>query len=220
VKTVAIIGANRGIGLELTKQYQELDYQVVAICRKASKELTELKVDIIEGIDVSSDESIPKLLKLIPKTALNCLIYNSGILISDNYSSASVEDILKHFQVNTLGALRIVKALESNLREGSKIGLVSSRVGSIEDNNSGNNYGYRISKTALNMLGKNLAIDLKNKGISIALLHPGYVKTEMTHYNGLIEPAEAAKGLIKVMSQLTLEQSGNFWHSNGETLPW
>ena len=111
-------------------------------------------------------------------------------------------------------------ALKNKLKEGSKVGIVSSRVGSIADNESSNNYAYRISKTAVNMLGKCLAIDLKEDGISVILLHPGYVRTQMTGGNGLIDPPEAARGLVEQVNNLSLKTSGSFYHSSGEQLPW
>ena len=220
MKTVVIVGANRGIGLEFCKQYKERGYKVFGLCRKVSSELKELDVEVIEGIDVSKDTVMEVIGKKWPEEKVDILIHNAGILNPDNYDTSSSEDILKQFEVNTLGPYRVVNAFEKYFGPDCKIGLVSSRVGSVTDNSSGSNYGYRISKSALNMLGKNLSIDLKGKNISVALLHPGYVKTEMTNFNGYIEPPEAAEGLIKRMDELTLENTGSFWHSNGEELPW
>ena len=125
----------------------------------------------------------------------------------------------RQFEVNTLGPLRVIRALADNLREGSKVGIVSSRVGSIEDNGGGNNYGYRVSKTAVNMVGKNLSHDLGRRGIAVVLLHPGLVATRMTGGRG-IEPAVAAAGLIDRMDELSMETTGTFWHAEGYALPW
>jgi NAD(P)-dependent dehydrogenase (short-subunit alcohol dehydrogenase family) len=125
-----------------------------------------------------------------------------------------------HFDVNTLGPLRTVTALEPLLKKGSKVGIVSSRVGSIDDNTSSNNYAYRVSKTAVNMVGKCLSIDLAPKGIALALLHPGYVKTDMTKYSGLISAQESASGLIQRMDELGISTTGIFVHTSGEVLTW
>ncbi|MBT4763221.1 MAG: SDR family oxidoreductase [Bdellovibrionaceae bacterium] len=220
MKTVVIVGANRGIGLEFCRQYKELGNKVFGVCRTSSNELNQLNTNILEGIDVSTDACIDKIHQIWPGDKIDILIHNAGMLLSDNYESSSGEEILKQFEVNTLGPYRIVKAFEKFLGEGSKLGLVSSRVGSVTDNTSSDNYGYRISKAALNMLGKNLSIDLKDKNILVAMLHPGYVKTKMTKFNGLIEAPEAVQGLIKRMDKLSLENSGGFWHTNGEKLPW
>jgi NAD(P)-dependent dehydrogenase (short-subunit alcohol dehydrogenase family) len=93
-------------------------------------------------------------------------------------------------------------------------------MGSIEDNTSGGRYGYRMSKAAVNMAGRSLANDLKNDGVAVAILHPGFVRTEMTGHQGLIDPPESAAGLIARIDEVTLETSGTFWHTKGEVIPW
>ena len=123
------------------------------------------------------------------------------------------------FRVNTLGPLRVTEALSSNLQGGAKIAIVSSRVGSIEDNGSGGNWGYRISKTAVNMAGTNLVHEMRPRGIAVALLHPGLVATDMTGGKG-ITPEESARGLIQRIDALNLSNTGGFWHAEGYVLPW
>ena len=115
---------------------------------------------------------------------------------------------------------QIAKFGQHFFKEGSKVGILSSRVGSIADNSSSNNYGYRVSKTAVNMVGKCLSLDLAPQGVAVALLHPGFVRTEMTAGNGLIDANESASGLLKRMDELTLETSGIYIHTSGEVLPW
>jgi NAD(P)-dependent dehydrogenase (short-subunit alcohol dehydrogenase family) len=115
--------------------------------------------------------------------------------------------------------LRVTEALTDNLQKGSKVAIVSSRVGSIEDNGSGGNYGYRASKAAVNMIGTNLRHELLPRGIAVAILHPGLVATDMTGGSG-IAPADSAQGLIQRIDELSLENSGGFWHAEGYTLPW
>ena len=122
--------------------------------------------------------------------------------------------------MNALGALRTVHALLPRLHEGSKIALITSRMGSIADNGSGAYYGYRMSKAALNAAGKSLALDLKARGVAVALLHPGMVRTEMTGGHGNLGPEEAAAQLVQRIEALSLENTGTFWHANGEVLPW
>jgi NAD(P)-dependent dehydrogenase (short-subunit alcohol dehydrogenase family) len=114
----------------------------------------------------------------------------------------------------------VTHALLPQLGPGAKVGILTSRMGSIGDNTSGSRYGYRMSKVAVNMAGVSLAHDLRDRGIAIALLHPGYVRTDMTRHNGLIDPPEAAAGLISRMDDLSMGSSGVFWHQNGEVLPW
>jgi NAD(P)-dependent dehydrogenase (short-subunit alcohol dehydrogenase family) len=113
----------------------------------------------------------------------------------------------------------VTEALLGNLAKGSKVAIVTSRVGSIGDNASGGNYGYRASKTAVNQIGTNLKHDLHPRGIAVALLHPGFVATDMTGGQG-IEPTDSAKGLIDRIDELNLENSGGFWHAEGYELPW
>ncbi|MFC3096077.1 SDR family oxidoreductase [Alteromonas sediminis] len=217
---VVIIGANRGIGLELAKQYAVRGDTVIAVCRKASAPLLQVGCEVIEHVDVSDDQLVDSLAARIPVNQIDTLIHNAGILKSDTLATINMDTLREHFEINTLAPLKTVLALKSKLAPKSKVGLVTSRVGSIADNSSGNNYAYRVSKTALNMVGKCLSIDLAADGIAVALLHPGYVRTEMTNGNGLIEPDESASGLIARMDDLSLETSGIFIHSSGEVLPW
>ncbi len=216
---VLITGSNRGIGLELARQYAARGEDVVAVCRTASPELRELGVRLIDGVDVSDARGVTHLAETLAGEPLDVLVNNAGILRGDTLEQLDYDDMLEQFRVNTLGPLRVTRALLKNLRDGAKLGIVSSRVGSIADNGSGNNYGYRVSKTAVNMVGMNLMHDLKPRGIAVALLHPGLVATGMTRGTG-IDPAEAAAGLIRRLDELTLATSGGFWHANGERLPW
>jgi len=124
------------------------------------------------------------------------------------------------FEVNSLGPLLTTQALVKNLGEGSKVGIITSRMGSVADNDSGGSYGYRMSKSAVNAVGKSLSIDLKPQNIAVAILHPGYVRTDMTSHNGLLDTDQSASGLLDRMEQLTLENTGTFWHTNGDLLPW
>jgi short-subunit dehydrogenase len=150
---------------------------------------------------------------------IDVLINNAGILMRDEFGAIDYDDMLAQYKVNTLGPLRVTEALRDNLDEGSKVAIVSSRVGSIDDNSSGNYYGYRASKTAVNQIGTNLMHELKPRGIAVAILHPGLVATEMTNGQG-ITAEESAKGLIQRIDDLTIESSGGFWHAEGYELPW
>jgi NAD(P)-dependent dehydrogenase (short-subunit alcohol dehydrogenase family) len=214
-----VTGCNRGIGLQLCKQFIERGDTVVAVCRRPSDALRELHVSIISDIDVGDDSSMPRLKDAIGDERIDILVNNAGILKADRLGQLDYEQMIEHFRVNTLGPLRVTEALLDNLHEGSKIAIVSSRVGSIEDNSSGGYYGYRASKTAVNQIGTNLKHDLGPRGISIALLHPGLVATEMTGGQG-IPPEEAARGLIARIDELNLDNSGGFWHAEGYELPW
>ena len=215
-----IIGGNRGIGLELAKQYKEKGHNVIVLCRKSSEGLEALGVEVITNIDVREDELINNISEKVPCEKIDNLIHVSGILLSDRFPHLSMDNMRESFEVNTLGPLRTIMGLANKLSQGSKVGILTSRVGSIEDNSSSGNYAYRTSKTAVNMIGKCLSLDFKDKGIAVALLHPGYVRTDMTGGNGLIEVDESAHGLIMQMDKLCIESSGIFVHTSGEILTW
>ncbi len=217
--TVLITGCNRGIGLQLASQLHDRGDSVIGVCRTASDELSELGIRVISGIDVSDGESIGRLKTELDGEQIDVLINNAGILLQDAFGAINYDDMLAQYKVNTLGPLRVTETLRDNLQEGSKVAILSSRVGSIADNGSGNHYGYRASKTAVNQIGTNLMHEFKPKGISIALLHPGFVATEMTGGQG-ITAQKSAKGLIQRIDDLTIESSGGFWHAEGYELPW
>lgn len=217
--TVLVTGCNRGIGLELVRQFERRGDSVIAVCRRPSEALTNTGARIIEGIDVSDGDAIVRLRDALDDTPLDVLINNAGILRRDEFGSIDYEEMLEQYRVNALGPLRVTEALADNLHEGSKVAIVTSRVGSIDDNGSGGNWGYRASKTAVNMIGTNLMHELKPRGIAVALLHPGLVATDMTDKTG-IPPEESARGLIDRIDELTLENSGTFWHAEGFELPW
>lgn len=217
---VLITGSNRGIGLALTQYFKAKGDNVFAVCRQSSEALNKLNVNVIDGIDVVNSESLLRLNEKIGQTKINILINNAGILRSMSFDTLNYADIQSQFEVNAVAPLKVVEALKNNFCEGSKIAMITSRMGSIEDNTSGGTYGYRMSKAALNAAGKSLAIDLKPKGVAVALLHPGYVKTDMTNHSGQISVTESAESLAARVEQLNLDNSGSFWHSNGELLPW
>jgi len=218
--TVLITGANRGIGLALSHYYDSLGAKVIAVCRTSSQELTRLGGEIIDDIDVTSISSMEKLKQTLSGRTIDILINNAGILRSQSLGNLDMALVLEQFETNTMGPLLVVCALKDNLTKGSKVAFITSRMGSIEDNTSGGSYGYRMSKCALNAAGKSLAIDLKPQGIAVALLHPGYVKTEMVNFGGLISAQDSAKKLACRIENLSLENTGTFWHANGEVLPW
>ncbi|MDC8832041.1 SDR family oxidoreductase [Alteromonas gilva] len=220
MSTILITGANRGIGLSLVKLYLERGDTVIGVCRSASDELNQSGAEVITGVDVSQGADIEQLKAELGDRTIDVLINNAGILRKSSLDQPDYAQIRAQFEVNAIGPLRVVAALRQNLKRGSKIGLITSRMGSIEDNDSGSSYGYRMSKSALNAAGKSLSVDLKDDGIAVALLHPGWVNTEMVNYNGLIEPEEAAAGLAARIDALSMENTGGFWHSNGDRLPW
>ena len=219
MSTTLITGCNRGIGLELARQLHERGDDVIGVCRTPSDELRGLGVRIIDGIDVSDGDSVARLKAALGDTRLDVLINNAGILRQDSFGAIDYEDMMEQYRVNTLGPLRVTEALADNLHDGAKVAIVTSRVGSIADNGSGGNWGYRASKAAVNMVGTNLMHEFRPRGIAVALLHPGLVATDMTGRHG-IAPADSASGLIARIDELSLGNTGTFWHAEGYELPW
>jgi len=219
--TIVITGANRGIGLELAKQYQARRDHVIAAVREASAELSGADIETIEGVDVTDDASVERLVAALEGRDIDVLINNAGILLArETIEDLNWDGIRQQFEVNTLGPMRVTRALLPHLKDGGKIAIVSSRVGSIADNTTGGRYGYRISKTAVNMAGVCLAHDLRDRGIAVVLLHPGYVRTGLTGMSGDIDADESARGLIARIDETNMERTGTFWHANGSELPW
>ena len=217
--TTLVTGCNRGIGLQLVKQLHERGDTVIGVCRSSSDALAGLGIRVIDGIDVADGDSLSKLRKALGDEPIDTLVNNAGILRRDSFGSLDYDEMLEQYRVNALGPLRVTEALADNLHDGSKVAIVTSRVGSIEDNGSGGNWGYRASKTAVNMIGTNLMHEFRPRGIAVALLHPGLVATDMTGGQG-VAAEDSARGLIERIDALTLGNSGGFWHAEGYTLPW
>ena len=221
--TVLVTGSSRGIGLELCKQLNERGDRVIATCRQSTDALAALDVEVLENVDVSDPKSLTLLSARLKERKIDWLINNAGVLQSfslDDLGMSCIANFKKMFDVNSLGPLLATKLLLKHLGSGSKVGLITSRMGSIADNESGGSYGYRMSKAAANAAGKSLAIDLKSQGIAVGILHPGYVRTDMTGHIGLMDADESVIGLIKRMDNLNLTNTGSFWHTNGDLLSW
>jgi NAD(P)-dependent dehydrogenase (short-subunit alcohol dehydrogenase family) len=218
-----VLGANRGIGLAIALRLAARGRRVIAAGRRSSPELDAaaargLRVEI--GVDVTSDAGVADLARRLEGVRLDELICNAGILREDDLGDVDLDDVREQLEVNAMGPLRVVKALRGRLARGGKIALITSRMGSIADNGSGGYYGYRMSKAALNAAGVSMARDLAAAGVAVAILHPGFVRTEMTGGAGNVDPAGAAAQLVDRIDALTLSSSGTFWHANGEILPW
>ncbi len=220
-KHVLITGANRGIGLALVEKHQALGDVVYAVCRKASAALLAFKnVHVIENINVSNDQDLERLKITLASTKLDIVINNAGIMSEEVLGGIDFSAVIKQFTVNAIGPLKTTQALLGNLKSGSKVAIITSRMGSIGDNGSGGWYGYRMSKSAVNSAAVSLAQDLKPKGISVVLLHPGFVQTDLVDQQGDISASVAANNLILRINELVLENTGQLVHANGETLPW
>lgn len=217
--TYVITGASRGIGLELCRRLKSRGERVIAVCRKATPELRAVDCRIVDGVEVTDGASVSSLARQLAGERVDVLVNNAGILSRESLDDLDLERIRRQFEVNALGPLRVTRALLPNLAAGSKVVIVTSRMGSIGDNGSGGYYGYRMSKAAVNIAGVSLARDLHERGIAVLLLHPGMVATEMTGGHG-VPVEESAAALIDRMDELGLAETGSFHHANGEPLPW
>jgi len=219
MSTAVVTGANKGIGLELCRQLAARGDRVIAACRSKSPELAKLGVRIVEDVEVTDPVAVRRLAEAIGSQSVDLLVNNAGVLSRDSLEELDLDGIRRQFEVNAIGPLLVTSTLLPKLREGSKVAIITSRMGSIADNGSGGYYGYRMSKAAVNIAGVSLARDLAARGIAVLLLHPGMVATGMTGGQG-IAPAESAANLLARMDEATLEDSGSFRHANGERLPW
>lgn len=217
---IVITGANRGIGLALAQLYHQRGEQVIGVCRQGSAELAAVAERVIENIDVTKAEDVQQLNQHLAKTNIRILINNAGLLADEVLGDIDFDSIRLQMEINAFGPLRVTEALLPYMQQGAKIINITSRMGSIADNTSGGRYGYRASKAALNAFGKSLAEDLKEQGIAVAQLHPGWVQTRMVNFGGLISPDDSAAGIVARIDELTIENTGSFWHSNGEQLAW
>ena len=220
MQTAVITGANRGIGLALAEQLHSKGWDIIAICRSKSEEIENIASMVISGIDVTDPEQLQQVKAIIGDQQIDLLINNAGLLKDEVLGEINYDTMREQFAINALAPLMVTETLLPNMVEGSKVANITSRMGAIGDNDSGGRYGYRASKAAFNAIGKSLAEDLKTQGIAVAQLHPGWVQTRMVNFSGLISTEESAKGLIERIDQLTLANTGGFWHTNGEALPW
>jgi NAD(P)-dependent dehydrogenase (short-subunit alcohol dehydrogenase family) len=209
----------------MAKQYADAGHEIMAICRESSDELEELADQVISGIDLTDDAAVAQLTQLLAlclgdEDKIDILINNAGLFKNEILGELDVESIRDQFEVNAIAPLTVTEAILPFLTKGSKVANITSRMGSIEDNTSGAYYGYRASKAALNAFTKSLAMDLKAQDIAVCVLHPGFVQTRMVGFNGDITPEQAASGLIERIAELNLSNTGGFWHSNGQSLPW
>jgi NAD(P)-dependent dehydrogenase (short-subunit alcohol dehydrogenase family) len=229
-KTYVISGTSRGIGLELAHQALKAGDTVWALARhpEKSEKLEKLKKEFPEtlktaSVDVISDSSVASFSKLLGNTPVDILINNAGAYLDapeSRFETLDFEKIVESFEINTVGAMRMTKALLPHLKKSKKPKLIhiTSLMGSIEDNTSGGAYSYRISKAALNMFSKNFSCDYPE--ISSAVVHPGWVKTDMGGSSAPTSIEESAKGIHQVISGLSLDKSGSFFDFEGELLPW
>ena len=217
---VLIIGGNRGIGNALVNGYLARGETVWASCRQDSGFLDTDSCTLIPGVDMTTEDGALALAEALRDVRIDLAVINAGILKHSGWPEVNLETVAHQLMVNAVGPLRMAKALVPRMVAGGKLGILTSRMGSLTDNTSGGYYGYRMSKAAVNAMGVSLARDLQPAGIAVALLHPGFVQTDMTGGRGEVTADFAAKGLMERMDALSLENSGTFWHAQGQALPW
>lgn len=231
MRTVLITGANRGIGLEHARRYAERGARVFATARKPgeAEELTALakrhggQVEVLP-YDAMDDEAPAALRARIGAEPLDLMFANAGGMGTrrQSFGDVDVEAALGLIRVNALAPLKLAEALANNVAQSDRkiMAFQTSLMGSIADNGSGGAYAYRLSKVALNMIGKCVANDLRGRGVMSVLLHPGWVRTRMGGPSGKISVEECAEGQQRILNALTPDQSGRFFNYDGRELPW
>jgi NAD(P)-dependent dehydrogenase (short-subunit alcohol dehydrogenase family) len=222
--TVLITGANRGLGLEFARQYAADGWRVIGTARKPEQadELNALSVEVAQ-LDVVDQASVDALVESLEGRPIDLLINNAGIFPRVNkIEEINFDDYSRTIAVNTLGPVRVTRALLPNLRrgDGRTIVNITSRLGSISLNDFGVFYGYRESKAALNMFTKTLAIELGPEEFTCLTIHPGWVKTDMGGENADLTPEESVSGMRDVIQKLGPSDSGTYWAYSGEEVPW
>jgi NAD(P)-dependent dehydrogenase (short-subunit alcohol dehydrogenase family) len=221
--TVLVTGANRGIGLEFTRQYAADGWQVIACCRKPgeAQALKKVKGEVsIEAVDVADDKQIARLAGRLKGHAIDLLINNAGVF--GPRSGTDTAAWLDVFRVNTIAPFRLAEALTPHVARSKHKTIVSitSLMGSIASNDSGNSHIYRSSKAALNMVMKGLSRGLKDQGVTVAVFHPGWVKTDMGGKGAPLAIPDSVASLRKAIAKLKPADNGKFFNYDGKPLPW
>ena len=223
-RTALVTGANRGIGLELVRQLSARGYQVIGTARNPEEAL-ELKETgaLLVALDVTDSSSVRAMAQQLEGKKIDLLINNAGIMghSAKSFQETDFDKVMTTYDVNSLGPMRVTQALLPNLLAGTgkTVVQISSTMGSIA-NNSGGYYGYRSSKSALNMLNKSLALELADLGITAIVLHPGWVQTRLGGANAAITTQESVAGMMQVIADLEPQDNGRFLDYKGNELPW
>lgn len=230
-KTVVITGANRGIGLEFVKQLSAQGMEVIATCRQPddATELHALKkiyhhISILP-LDVTSDDDIDALMRYIENKPIDWLINNAGISGETGVKVGHIsrDNFMHVMNVNCLSVLKLSDALLPQIKQSvdKLIICISSRMGSIADNDSGARYAYRCSKAALNCAMRSFALDVKPFDVNVMLMHPGWVETDLGGENALITPEQSVSGMLEVIANHGHESHAEtLLRYDGDTIAW
>jgi len=225
---VLITGANRGLGLEFARQYAQNGWQVLACCRapqyaEALQALAKAHSSIqVLALDVADFAQIDALAQQLKDIEIDVLINNAGIYPDSSSTHINTDDWLEAFTVNSISPYKVTTAFTPHIAKSrlKKIATLTSKMGSIDDNSSGGSYIYRSSKVAANMVMKSLSIDLQPLGISVVILHPGWVQTDMGGSNALIDTKTSVSGMRRVIDHLNPDTTGRFINYDGQHIPW
>lgn len=229
--SILVTGANRGIGLELARQYLQVGWRVYACCRRP-EQATDLHALAqqytatlsVHPLDVTNVAQRAALAQAMEDDPIDILFNNAGIFGPDGqeYGLTDEQEWLETFRVNAIAPLKLMEALTENVANSRRKLMVgmTSKMGSMADNSSGGSYAYRSSKAALNAVLKSASVDLKSRGITVLTLHPGWVKTAMGGGGALTSVEECVVKLRKILDGATLQQSGKFFQADGAEVPW
>ncbi|MEM7246188.1 MAG: SDR family oxidoreductase [Acidobacteriota bacterium] len=222
--THLVTGANRGLGLELARQLSARGDQVIATARRPDEAEELRSLDLrVEPLDVADAASVASFISAVGDQPIDVLINNSGMGGQrEAFGHLDWDAMSSMFLVNSIGPLRICQSLMPNLRAGSRRLIVNmtSKMGSLADNTSGNAYAYRASKAALNALTKSLAIDLAGEDFCCIVMHPGWVRTDMGGSAAPLSVEDSVQGMLRVIDGLDEDDSGAFYDYAGEAIPW
>lgn len=229
-ESILVTGSNRGIGLELVRQYAADGWRVFACCRHPDKAkelniLADKHHNIsVHSLDVTETQQIKALAKQLKGEAIDILLNNAGIYGPDNARFGNTDEAawLECFHINTIAPMKMMEAFVDHVAKSKRklIATMSSKMGSMSDNGSGGSYIYRSSKAAVNAVMVSAAIDLKPKQIKVAILHPGWVLTDMGGPNAEITVEECVNHLRRNLDNVTLANSGTFFEIDGSVIPW
>ena len=219
--TTLITGAARGIGAEMVAELRHRGGTVIAATRSPAPHLAKLGAEVIDGVEVTNPLAVAHLAGQLKGQTIDVLINNAGISNSDDWEKEPLDNMRKLFEVNALGPVEVTRRLLPYLAPKAKIVMITSRLGSIAGTTAAiPDIGYRMSKAALNIAGKLMAESLKDRGVTVLMIHPGYVKTGMNEGRGDIDAKTSAKGVLALIDRHGIDKTGTYWHVDGQALPW